>query len=98
MRYDEFNQLCRSLPTTTHVVHLGNSHVWKVGGKVFAMGGWAKTEQPAYTFKVADLNFGFLSAETSRSGYRPISSTFSTILSFVKGGTHVQPRLCTEYV
>ncbi len=28
-----------SLPATTHVVQWGGAHVWKVGGKVFAVGG-----------------------------------------------------------
>ncbi len=41
MTYDEFNAFCRALPATTYVVQWGGSHVWKVGGKVFAIGGWA---------------------------------------------------------
>lgn len=68
MNYDEFNQFCRSLTSTTHVVQWGNSHVWKVGGKVFAIGGWGKDEQPAFTFKTSDLNFDFLS---HHDGYKP---------------------------
>src|SRR5690606_27443387 len=39
MTYPEFNDFCRSLPATTYVVQWGGSHVWKVGGKVFAIGG-----------------------------------------------------------
>ena len=38
------------------------------GGKVFAIGGWTKSDQPAYTFKTSELNFHFLSDEP---GYRP---------------------------
>ena len=38
---DAFNALCASLPATTHVVQWGGSDVWKVGGKVFAIGGWS---------------------------------------------------------
>ena len=68
MNYDEFNQFCDSLPATTHVVQWGNSQVWKVGGKVFAIGGWSKNEQPAFTFKTSDLNFDFLS---EHDGYKP---------------------------
>lgn len=68
MNYDEFNQFCRSLTATTHVVQWGNSHVWKVGGKVFAIGGWGKDEHPAFTFKTSDLNFDFLS---HHDGYKP---------------------------
>ena len=68
MTYEEFNKFCRSLPATSHVIQWGYSHVWKVGEKVFAIGGWAKTDKPAYTFKTSELNFHFLSDEP---GYRP---------------------------
>lgn len=46
----------------------GGSHVWKVGGKVFAVGGWEKAGKPAFTFKASDYDFLFLSDEP---GYRP---------------------------
>jgi len=68
MTYEEFNQFCRSLPATTYIVQWGGSHVWKVGGKVFAIGGWEKTDKPAFTFKTSELNFHFLS---ELAGYRP---------------------------
>lgn len=68
MTYDQFNQFCRSLPATTYVVQWGNAHVWKVGGKVFAIGGWQQHDQPAFTFKTSDLNFDFLS---ENDGYQP---------------------------
>ena len=38
--YQEFNEFCGSLPHTTYVMQWGESHVWKVAGKVFAIGGW----------------------------------------------------------
>jgi predicted DNA-binding protein (MmcQ/YjbR family) len=66
--YDEFNDFCRALPATTYVVQWGNSHVWKVGGKVFAIGGWKKSDMPAFTFKTSDLNFEILG---DQPGYRP---------------------------
>ncbi len=68
MTYEEFNNLCSSLPATTHVVQWGNSHVWKVGEKVFAIGGWSSSEKPAFTFKTSEQNFLFLS---EYPGYRP---------------------------
>lgn len=68
MTYDEFNDYCASLPHAEHVVQWGNSHVWKVGGKVFAIGGWEKGAGPAFTFKVSELNFYVLQAQP---GYRP---------------------------
>ncbi len=55
----EFNAFCDSLPATTHVIQWGGAHVWKVGGKVFAVGGWAD-EQPAFTFKVSPEDFEVL--------------------------------------
>jgi len=39
MTYEEFNDFCGSLAATSYVVQWGGSHVWKVGGKVFAIGG-----------------------------------------------------------
>lgn len=68
MNYDEFNHFCGAFPASTHVVQWGNSHVWKVGGKVFAIGGWGKNDKPAFTFKTSDLNFVFLS---HHDGYIP---------------------------
>lgn len=68
MNYDEFNAFCGALAATTHVVQWGGSHVWKVGGKVFAIGGWEKSERPAFTFKTSEWNFHFLCGEP---GYRP---------------------------
>lgn len=68
MTYDTFNEFCRSLPATTYVVQWGNSHVWKVGGKVFAIGGWEKETGPAFTFKTSELHFNILQDE---DGYRP---------------------------
>ena len=35
-----FNAFCRTLPATTYVCQWGGSHVWKIGGKVFAIGSW----------------------------------------------------------
>ncbi len=61
MNYGEFNEFCGSFPATSHVVQWGNSDVWKVGDKVFAVGGWSSDGKSAFTFKVSDLNFDFLS-------------------------------------
>jgi predicted DNA-binding protein (MmcQ/YjbR family) len=67
MTYDEFNAFCGSLKGTTHVVQWGGSHVWKVGGKVFAVGGWA-VDQESFLFKVSDIAYEFLSEQP---GLRP---------------------------
>ena len=67
MTYEEFNEFCEGLISTTHVIQWGGSHVWKVGGKVFAVGGWAD-DQPAYTFKTSELSFEILKEQ---KGLRP---------------------------
>ena len=60
MTYEEFNEYCGSLPATNYVVQWGDSHVWKVGEKVFAIGGWQKSAVPAYTFKVSEIAYEVL--------------------------------------
>ena len=67
MTYEEFNAFCKALPATTYVVQWGGSHVWKVGGKVFAIGGWAEGA-PAYTFKTSPLSYEILQEQP---GLRP---------------------------
>lgn len=69
MTYEEFNAFCAGLPATTHVVQWGGADVWKVGGKVFAVGGWnGGTGRPAYTFKVSPLSYDILKEQP---GLRP---------------------------
>ena len=68
MNYEEYNKVCGSLKATSHVVQWGGSHVWKVAGKVFAIGGWENNNNPAFTFKTSESDFLFLSDEP---GYRP---------------------------
>jgi predicted DNA-binding protein (MmcQ/YjbR family) len=69
MRYEEFNIFCESLEATTNIVQWGYSHMWKVGGKVFAIGGWGKISNiPVFKFKTAEQDHHFLSVCT---GYRP---------------------------
>lgn len=68
MTHDEFNQFCGSLTASTYVMQWNHSHVWKVGGKVFAVGFTNKQGDPAFTFKTSPMNFDFLRQE---SGYIP---------------------------
>jgi len=65
--YEQFNVFCRAMPGTTYVIQWGGAHVWKVGGKVFAIGGWEE-DQTAYTFKVTPLAYEVLK---SLPGLRP---------------------------
>jgi len=63
----EYNVLCRSLPATTHVVQWGGSHVWKVGGKVFAIAGGDEAAV-SVSFKVSPIAFEVLK---DQPGLRP---------------------------
>lgn len=67
MTYGEFNSFCRTLTATTYVVQWGGSHVWKVGGKVFAIASGQK-DQPRFSFKVSDIAYEMLK---DQSGLRP---------------------------
>jgi len=68
MNYEEFNRFCESLPATTYVVQWGGAHVWKVGGKVFAIGGWGPDEAPGFSFKTSAFDFDVLK---DQPGFRP---------------------------
>ena len=68
MTVDEFNAFCASLPHTTHVVQWGDANVWKVGGKMFAVGGWHDGKLLYVTFKVSAISFDLLK---DKPGLRP---------------------------
>lgn len=68
MTYEEFNQYCGSFAATTYVMQWRGSHVWKVGGKVFAIGGWGEADKPAFSFKTSEDNYHFLE---QKPGYKP---------------------------
>ncbi len=68
MTYEEYNAFCKSLPQTTYVMQWGGSHVWKVGGKMFAVGGWNDDGVTGVTFKVSEIGFEVLK---DRPGLRP---------------------------
>jgi predicted DNA-binding protein (MmcQ/YjbR family) len=87
MTYDEFNAFCRALPATTHVIQWGGSDVWKVGGKVFAIGGW-NDAGPAFTFKVSETSFELLK---SMPGLRPAPYLASRGMSWIQH--HAKPGL-----
>jgi predicted DNA-binding protein (MmcQ/YjbR family) len=80
MTYEEFNEFCRALPATTYVVQWGGSHVWKVGGKVFAIGGW-QGDETAFTFKVSDISYEMLKEQP---GLRPAPYLASRGLKWIQ--------------
>ncbi len=61
MNAKAFNAFCSAMPATSHVVQWGGADVWKVGGKVFAVGGWQDEGAPlAITFKCSEMGFEML--------------------------------------
>lgn len=86
MNYSEFNQYCENLTSTTYVQQWGNCHVWKVGGKVFAIGGWEKkTGVPAFTFKTSDNHFNLLQ---DQPGFRPAPYMASRGMKWIQQYQH----------
>jgi predicted DNA-binding protein (MmcQ/YjbR family) len=80
MTYEEFNAFCRALPATTYVVQWGGSHVWKVGGKVFAIGGW-QDEEASFTSKVNNISYEMLK---DQPGLRPAPYLASRGLTWIQ--------------
>ncbi len=68
MNEDEYNRFCGALPHTSHVKQWGNAHVWKIGGKVFAIGGWNVGDRFCVTFKCSRTSFEMLKEQ---EGLRP---------------------------
>lgn len=81
MTLDEYNSFCALLPHTTHVVQWGGSQVWKVGGKVFAIGGWNKGTTLAVTFKCSPMSFDLLK---ENPGIRPAPYLASRGMSWLQ--------------
>lgn len=70
MDREAFNRFCASFPAAEHVVQWGNADVWKAGGKLFAVCGWADGRD-AFTFKVATLPLRYCRSAPA-SARRPI--------------------------
>jgi predicted DNA-binding protein (MmcQ/YjbR family) len=61
MNRKDFDAFCATLPATTHVIQWGDSSVWKVGGKIFAIASWwGKLDRDCISFKCADMSFDIL--------------------------------------
>jgi predicted DNA-binding protein (MmcQ/YjbR family) len=80
MTYGKFNAFCRARPATTYVVQWGGSRVWKVGGKVFAIGG-GQDGKPSFSFKVSDVAYEML---RDRPGLRPAPYLASRGLKWIQ--------------
>jgi len=65
MNLAEFDSFCESLPSTEMVIQWGGAHVWKVGGKVFALASkWGEgTTDFKIGFKASQLAFQILTEQ-----------------------------------
>ena len=80
MTRGEFDAFCAALPGTASVVQWGEAQVWKVGGKVFAIGRWEAGEA-AVTFKAGEVAFEMLRGEP---GLRPAPYLASRGLKWIQ--------------
>jgi predicted DNA-binding protein (MmcQ/YjbR family) len=81
MTRKDYDAFCKSLPHATHVVQWGDASVWKIGGKVFAIGGWSHGETFAVSFKCSKTSFAILS---ELPGLRPAPYLASRGLSWMQ--------------
>lgn len=81
MQLDEYNAFCASLLQTSHVVQWGGAHVWKVGGKVFAIAGWGDRDTLGITFKCSDMSYDVLKEQL---GLRPAPYLASRGLKWIQ--------------
>jgi predicted DNA-binding protein (MmcQ/YjbR family) len=88
MNRREYNALCRSLAATSHVVQWGGAHVWKVGGKVFAVARFDDGSEPHITFKVSDIGYEVLKEQP---GLRPAPYLASRGMKWIQH--HAKPGL-----
>ncbi|MFY9626987.1 MAG: MmcQ/YjbR family DNA-binding protein [Methylocystis sp.] len=90
MTHDEFNAFCSALPAASYVNQWGGSHVWKIGPKVFAIGGW-DGDTPAFTFKVSPLSYEILKEQP---GLRPAPYLASRGMKWIQH--HAQTGLTNQ--
>ncbi len=60
MRYAEVEKFCLSLPSATLSIQWGDAHVYKVGGKMFAVLGPPKDKPHGLSFKAGEASFHIL--------------------------------------
>ena len=90
MTRDECNGFCAALPHSTHVVQWGNSDVWKIGGKVFAICGDVDGRD-SFTFKTSELAFRVLS---DMPGLRPAPYLATRGMKWIQ--QHEEPGLSDD--
>jgi len=70
MSPEAFDAACLALPGATLSIQWGNDHVFKVGGKMFAVRGEGVTLGGGISFKASDVAFEVLT-ETGRASPAP---------------------------
>jgi predicted DNA-binding protein (MmcQ/YjbR family) len=93
----EYNTFCAALLRTTHVVQWGDAHVWKVGGKVFAIAWDGGTAGVLVTFKVSPLSYDILKEQP---GCRPAPYLASRGLTWIQrtGRQSLDDRALRDYL
>ena len=91
MNIEQFNSFCDTLPNTTYVIQWGGSHVWKIGGKVFAIAGWNKKDLSGIAFKVSDIAYEAL---REQPGLRPAPYLTSRGMKWIQ--YYYEPGLSEE--
>lgn len=81
MTLNEYNTFCDSLHATSHVVQWSGSHVWKVGGKVFAIGRDDSGAALSVSFKCSPMSFEMLK---DAPGLRPAPYLASRGMSWIQ--------------
>jgi predicted DNA-binding protein (MmcQ/YjbR family) len=93
MTRDDYDAFCASLPLTTQVVQWGDASVWKIGGKVFAIGGWFDGPEFAVTFKCSETSFAILK---ELPGLRPAPYLASRGLTWSSASTRAPSATMTS--
>jgi predicted DNA-binding protein (MmcQ/YjbR family) len=95
MTCDEYNDFCRAFPAAAYVMQWGGHHVWKVGGKVFCIGGGSE-ESPTFSFKTSEIAFMLL---PERPGFRPAPYLASRGLKWIQAtGAEVEAQELRELI
>ena len=68
MTFDSFDAYCATLPHAHRVIQWGDSHVWKVGSKLFAIASRQDVPHPFVTFKCSPMSYEMLQ---DQPGLRP---------------------------
>lgn len=78
---NEYNRFCRALAATTTVVQWEGAHVWKVGGKVFAIAHETEDHALHVTFKCSPMSYDML---REMPGCRPAPYLASRGMSWIQ--------------